>query len=466
MKNQKKVSKGMVLLLVVALIATLMVGCAPTGGNAPQPTVSAPKPTAAPAGDEPTKLQEGITLRMWTFLDPTKTSGREVALKQIIENFKNEYNIDVVVEPQVWDVMTAKFFAAHNAGNAPDIQWVNMDDMGTAIKQKALEPFENLFMKDWTDEQLKNVQDSFWDYGSVDGLHYQMGFSRNYIGIIYREDLLKEAGYEAPFKNWDEFRQAAKDLTVENDPITGVKIYGFGSGLSLDKSDPWFVVNTILSEQGSLFAEDGKASFAIDPAVKAIQLFSDMMNVDKSIPEGVVTQSVEDIYKDFNSGKFAMINGGSVRMESLQANCVFDPETIQIMPFPSNTEGKPSPSPITGWSVGVWSGGKYKQEAGKFVEFMFSPESDKLWVEIGGQVPMNQATSALLTDFFKNPTKRYLTDTAGYFVNAAWAQPTEFTLTGWRADFCQAIQDVLVNKKDPMQALKDAEKAFNDRNNR
>ena len=291
MKNQKKY-QGYGFVVSYCIDCYIVVGCAPTGGNAPQPTVSAPKPTAAPAGMSQQSF-EGITLRMWTFLDPTKTSGREVALKQIIENFKNEYNIDVVVEPQVWDVMTAKFFAAHNAGNAPDIQWVNMDDMGTAIKQKALEPFENLFMKDWTDEQLKNVQDSFWDYGSVDGLHYQMGFSRNYIGIIYREDLLKEAGYEAPFKNWDEFRQAAKDLTVENDPITGVKRYGFGSGLSLDKSDPWFVVNTILSEQGSLFAEDGKASFAIDPAVKAIQLFSDMMNVDKSIPEGVVTQALK-----------------------------------------------------------------------------------------------------------------------------------------------------------------------------
>ena len=81
---------------------------------------------------------------------------------------------------------------------------------------------------------------------------------------------------------------------------------------------------------------------------------------------------------------------------------VFDPETIQIMPFP-NTEGKPSPSPITGWSVGVWSGGKYKREAGKFVEFMFSLNLQTLgrnW-RTGAD---EQATSAV-NRLLQNPTR-------------------------------------------------------------
>lgn len=453
--------KVQVLCIIMGLITLMTVGCG-SANEASKSTSSAVQQET----EASTELKEGITLRMWTFLDPSKTSGREKALKQILDGFEKEYKIKVIVEPQVWDVMTSKFFAANNAGNAPDIQWVNMDDMGTAIKQKTLVPFEDLFMKDWTPEQLADVEGSFWDYGSVDGKHYQMGFSRNYIGIIYREDILKEAGYTVPFKNWDEFREAAKKLTVEKDSITGIKRYGFGAGLSLDKCDPWFISNMLLAEKGSLFGADGKAAWANDTGVKAVNLFTDMMNADKSIPESVVTQSPEDIYKDFSSGKYAMINGGSVRIEKLQGDCVFDPNTIQIMPFPSYEDGKASPAAITGWSVGVWSGSKYKQEAGKFVEYMFSPKSDKLWVEEGGQVPMNKSTLELSKDFLSNPAKRYLTDTANCLQNAAWVQPTDFTLTGWRSDFCQAMQDITTKKVEPMKALQDAEKAFNERNGR
>lgn len=471
MKKRKTATKVLALCIIMALVSTMSLGCGTAKeSDVPETTATSveqtPENTGEVSTEAPAGLKEGITLRMWTFLDPTKTSGREKALKQIIEDFEKDFKIKVVVEPQVWDVMTAKFFAASNAGNAPDIQWVNMDDMGTAVKQNTLEPFENLFMKDWTPDQLANVQDSFWDYGSVDGKHYQMGFSRNYIGIIYREDLLKEAGYTAPFKSWDEFREAAQKLTIEKDPTTGIKRYAFGSGVSLDKSDPWFISNMLLAKQGSLFGADGKAIWANETGVGAVKLFTDMMKIDKTIPESVVTQSPEDVYKDFSSGKYAMINGGSVRIEKLQSDCVFDPKTIQIMPFPSFEDGKPSPSPITGWSVGVWAGGQNKQEAGKFVEYMFRPESDKLWVEVGGQVPMNKSTVGLLKDYLANPAKGYLTDTASYFVNAAWAQPTDFTLTGWRADFNQAMQDILTKNTDPMKALQDAEKAFNERNKR
>jgi multiple sugar transport system substrate-binding protein len=472
MQTRKKFLKLLVPFIIASMMLIMMAGCGSTGepseqGSEPdsKTITEAPASTGEDSGND-SKLQEGITLRMWTFLDPTKTSGREVALKQIIDNFEKEYNIKVVVEPQVWDVMTAKFFAAHQAGNAPDIQWVNVDDMGTAVKMNALEPLENLFVKDWTEEQLADIYDSFWEFGSVDGKHYQIGFSRNYIGIIYREDLLKEAGFSVPFKNWDEFREAAKKLSVEKDPITGTKRYGFGAAFSTEKSDPLIITNMLLAENGSLFSADGKAAWANDIGIKGVNMLKDMVKVDKSMPEDLLTQTVEDLYKDFSSGKYAMINGASVRIEKMQSECVFDPSTIRLMPFPSFTEGKPSPTVITGWAVGVWSGGKYKQEAGKFLEYMASPESDKLWVELGGQVPMNKSTVDLLGDFLKDPSKRYLTDTADAFAKAGWAQPTEFTITGWRADFCQVMQDVITKNADPLKTLQNAEKEFNERNGR
>ena len=68
---------------------------------------------AGPAG-----AQTNVT--MWTFLDPNKTSPREVALKQMIADFEAANpGIKVTVEPQDFAQMPAKFFSATAPAGTP-----------------------------------------------------------------------------------------------------------------------------------------------------------------------------------------------------------------------------------------------------------------------------------------------------------------------------------------------------------
>jgi multiple sugar transport system substrate-binding protein len=193
-------------------------------------------------------------------------------------------------------------------------------------------------------------------------------------------------------------------------------------------------------------------------------MLRDMMKVDGSISEANINHTVDDIYKDFAAGKYAMINGASVRIQKARGECVFDPKTIRLMPFPSDDKDY-SPTVLTGWSVGVWSGSQHKQEAGKFVEWMFLPENDAKWVQVGGQAPMMNSTPELLKDFLADPGNAYILDTVTCLNQAGWAQPTKFPVSGWRGDFTGAMQKVIVNGEDPMAALKAAEADFNARNN-
>ena len=412
-----------------------------------------------------TQLQAGTTIRMWTFLNPDGgTSGREVALKEMIDAFEAKYGIDVVVEPQTWSTMSAKFLTAAQAGNAPDVIWINVDDMGTAIKMGVLEPFENMFMKDWTEEMRADAQTPFFDFGVTDGLHYQMGFSRNFIGIMYRSDVFEAAGIKVPFETWDDFREAAKKLTVDSDPLTGAKRYGFATSFTVDSSAPQITCNMLLDKYGTMFNENGTANWANETGVRGAEMLRDMMKVDGSISEANLNHTVDDIYKDFAAGKYAMINGASVRIQKARSECVFDPNTIRLMPFPSD-ENTYSPTVLTGWSVGVWSGSQHKQEAGKFVEWMFLPENDAKWVQIGGQAPMMNSTPELLKDALADPSNAYILDTVTCLNEAGWAQPTLFPVSGWRGDFTGAMQKIIVNGEDPMPALKAAEADFNARNN-
>src|SRR6266567_7243333 len=71
------------------------------------------------------------TVTLWTFLDPNKTSPREIALKQIISDFEAKNPaIKIKVEPQDFAQMPPKFFLGHRTGSNPDLVWIDAKNLG------------------------------------------------------------------------------------------------------------------------------------------------------------------------------------------------------------------------------------------------------------------------------------------------------------------------------------------------
>ncbi len=439
----------------ILLICTfiLAAGVVFAGGKQEQPA-SAPGSSA----------QESKTVRMWTFLNPEgATSGRNLALKKIIDNFEAANpNIDVVVEPQQWDIMTNKFFAAHQAGNAPDIQWVISYDLGTAIKQGAIQDLESLFLNNWSKDQIADIDDAFFRWGETNGKHYQITFSRNYFSIVYRKDLIQKYNIDFPFHTWDALVKAAVKLNGK-DETTGIQRYGLGQAFGLGKVDPPIFTYDALTHQKDIFNSDGTANWTTKEMVAALTRMSEMVKQYKITPESAVSYNIEDVYQDFMAGKYAMITGASVRIPSLRAGANFDPNSIELIHYPGDGKAEFGQGLFSGWAVAVWSKSKVKAEAGKFLEYMVSPEADKLWVLDGGQVPMRKSTIGALGDFFSRPENDYLRITAEGFAKYCYATPTAFPIPGWREDLNKAAQDVVANGTDPLVALQTVQKDFNSR---
>jgi len=411
--------------------------------------------------------KEVKTVRMWTFLNPEgATSGRNLALKKIIENFEAENpDIDIVVEPQQWDIMTDQFFAAHQAGNAPDIQWVISYDLGSAIEQGTLQDLQSLFLDDWSEEEVADIDDAFFRWGETDGKNYQITFSRNYFSLIYRKDLLEKAGISLPFKSWDDFVQACVKLNGV-DENTGIKRYGLGQAFGLGKVDPpIFLYDALTHQDEDIFHADGRANWTTPEMVEALSRMSDMIKKYQITPEGAVSYDIEDVYQDFMAGRYAIITGASVRIPQLREGANFDPSTIELIHYPGPEDGsaKYGQGMFSGWAVGVWADSKVKDAAGKFLEYMVSPEADKLWVLDGGQVPMRKSTITSMPDFFDDPANTYLKTTAEGFANYCYVTPTDFNISGWREDLNRAAQEVIMNDVSPRNALQKVQNDFNSR---
>jgi len=400
-----------------------------------------------------TAAAEDVTIRMWTFLNPASTTnGRAIALQQMIDEFEAANpGVTVVVEPQDWTTMTAKFLAATTTGDAPDLMWCARDELYGVLDANALEPLENLFLGDWTAEEIDDVDDAYFQFGERDGLHYTLTLNKNCTGLFYREDLLQAAGLSVP-TTFDELYEAAVALTGKD--ASGIDRYGLGMSFSTESNDAQIIVNYLLQTNGDLFNEDGTANWANDAGVTAINWIKNCIDTGVTPAESVNT-TIEDIYTEFAAGKYGMAIASAVRLSTLRNNASFDGSTIQFTPLPGGTV-------IDGWFVGVWSGSKHKEEAGKFLEKMYSPEADLLWIELGGQAPCRKSTVASLEITDENKYMEAMIQAFG----EGWLPSNTAAYVGWKLDLNYPIQNVLTEGMDPLQALEDTEDIFNSDNDR
>ena len=418
---------------------------------------------AALAAAAPAMAQDK-TIRMWTFLNPTGTAPREVALAKIITNYEAANpGTKILVETQVWDQMTPKFLSAHATGNAPDVIWVVTDFLGDAIKSGSLADLNELFIKDWSAEQLADNAGAYWDLSLVDGKQHSIFVSRNYISLMYRKDLFEAAGIDpASLTTWEAFHDAAEALTVK-DAAGQVTRYGFATAFSEQQADPSPMLPSMLAAGIEPFNADGTANFANAKGVEAMTLLTDMVKEGIS-PAQAATWTVDDMFEQFASDRVAMIQGPAVRVSTLQAKLGAD--KVGLMMWPGDGVAAHSPAVMAGWAVGVWSGSPIKQEAGDFVEYMLGSEADKIWVTEGGQVPGLLSTLTELADFIAKPGNEYLAVAAEGSAKFGWLTPIDFSVGGYRQAINKAAQRVLVEGVDVETALKDAEVEFNRQNNR
>lgn len=401
-------------------------------------------------------LADTVTLRMWTFLNPSGSTGRERALAQLIKDFETANpGTKVQVEQQVWDQMTPKFLAAHAARSAPDLIWVNSDLLGKAIDAGSLADISAAF----TGEDMKDLDNSLVRAARNGPALYAVGQSYTIMGILARADYLAAKGVDPKrIATWSDLDEAAKALTITANGAT--TRWGFCQHFGLTKIDPGIVLAYLLTGGSPAFDASGTAHWANEQGVQGIKRAAELLKAGYSPKEGV-TWNNDDMYDQFSAGRCAMATGTSVRIPNLQA--ASGDSNIAFIPYPSDTPGKVSNQAMNAWMTGVWSGSKNKALAAKFVAFMASPAADRLWVTEGSTVPIRSSTLPALTDFFAQPKYQFLGSAMQYVQAAGWIPPLSADISGYRDDLNRAVQRVVLNGAAPLDSLKEAEKAYNTR---
>ena len=400
------------------------------------------------------------TVTMWTFLDPNKGSPREVALKQMIENFeKANPNTKIKVEPQDFAQMPTKFFLGHRTGSNPDLVWIDAKNLGGLAQSGAGADLGDLITKKWSEADRNDFfVKAGWDAGVVNGKLVALPLFHGASVIYYRKDLLSAAGIDpASLKTWDALAVAAKKLTKDTDNDGRIDVWGIGVPLAPIKTESTPGLIGLLDQKAGVY--DGcKPQYANETGVKALKYTASLITEQKVTPQEALVLNVDDITDQFIAGRHAMAISSNLRFSVIAGKAAFGAQNIGILQWPSWTGEKPGAMPVSGWWVTVWNKSPRAAEAAKFAEYLVSPEGVNLWATVGGQVPTRKS---LLSDpFFQKPESQWVSTMISAWSASSWMEPTACNTRTLQSALNEAVARVVIDKMDPVAALKEAEKKF------
>lgn len=297
-----------------------------------------------------------------------------VAANQEIVDAWNQANPDVQINliRGAWKGMQDKMTTGFDAGKVPDVFHYDTQRIG-AFAQNGnildLDPYIS-------DEQRADIAPGVWDTVQYDGIEgtRAIPFLQEADVVYANATMLEEAGIELPTMDkpwtWEQYRQIAKQLTVDANGDGNPEVYGAGVPLM---GGALRIVRLSYGNDGVFFADkDGASQVQFGPAEQLVpQTFHDMILTDKSINPGDLGLDTEDMLPNFFAGKTATLLGESWLRDQLRDG---SPEGFQWVLLPP-IFGTSFNQPSAAQAIAVTQATKHPKEAAAFATFYTNPEN-------------------------------------------------------------------------------------------
>lgn len=261
------------------------------------------------------------------------------------------------------------------------------------------------------------------------------------LGLVYNKKMFDAAGvdYPKPSWTWDDFREAARKLSGGNK-------YGWAYVNDGTEDTVWRFLALLWQAGGDLLdAGNKKAAFDSQAGLQAMRLLADMAVTDKSVYLDTGDQQYLNL---FNSGRIAMLWTGPWDLGSINEDVSYG---VQYLP------GKVTHATISGPDNYMVFDKKAKDAAWPFLKWLTSPQVHLRYAVQTGDLPL-RASEQRLPEY-----KAYL---AKYPDNKVFIDNLEKNVAKSRPNIAQypqisqvlgtAVQAVLLGKKQPEAALRDA----------
>ncbi len=222
-----------------------------------------------------------------------------------IARFNKKYpNIQVSVDMDPisngWGDYVTRVLGEFAANSQHDIYGTAIETFQTFASRGVFEPIDDFIAKN---PNYSDFATALFDDCKYQGKTYFVPTSWNNIMIHYNRDLFDKAkvGYPKTGWTWDDFRAAAKALTVKDSSGNATQ-WGYEVPNQNFFVQPWFFSNGT-----GVLSDDWSKSNMLDPKVaESLQFLHDIIHVDGSSP----IPANDTMDNQFLAGQVAMINRG------------------------------------------------------------------------------------------------------------------------------------------------------------
>jgi sn-glycerol 3-phosphate transport system substrate-binding protein len=371
--------KALRFLVVMMVLLSLIVACAPATTVVPPAATTAP---VAPAATQPPAPAAKIEMEFWTLLG----GDLGVRLQKMIDEYNASQSQVVIKNVNLGDYepLQQKLLAAIVAGNVPPVTFVDYKNVQFFAQEKIFEPIDNLASA----EDMKDFVPSLLVDSTYQGKVYALPFNRSYQGLYYNKDLFAASGLdpEKPPKTWDEFSQYMQKINNTTKGTYGTYIYrrthehilGFGGNISDENC------NVTVNDANSL---------------KAIQYLQDMRYKWGALVPANMSGAFDQTAIEFIQGKVGMYIGSIAQMERMGR---MDFKTGFAL-LPAGPGGQRWVGGGGNLAISASAKPEIKKAAWDFVKFLTSTKKSAEWHMGTGYLPTRKSVSELpeVQEFYK-----------------------------------------------------------------
>lgn len=402
------------LMMIFIAFAMLLTACAPSteSGN------SGSSPSSGKDGDK-------VVIQWWDSMTSDATQG---AIQSIIADYEAAHpNVKIERTYISFADIKNKLLLGSVGNQMPDIVWLDNPDHQAFAAAGILADLTDE-IKEWG--QADKYYEGPWSSTMYEGKNYGVPIGSNNLALYYNKDMLEDKGI-APPSNWEELKEAAKQLTTSD-------VYGLAM-TAVKTEEGTFQFLPLMYQAGADID-----SFDSPGTVEAATLLQDMVK-NGYMSKEVINQKQSDTVVQFSTGKVAMMINGTWQIPLLRKEGKVNWGVVEL---PVNKQGG---TILGGENWAITKASKNKDVAFDIIKFANEPERLKAFDQAAGRLP---SRSDLLQDPFWQDDAELKVFADAMEVARARAYGPEYPKISEAIQIM--LQEVITGSKSPEQAVKEA----------
>ncbi len=394
----------------------------------------------AAGGQETSK---GATITFWMQNYGPDLNAQKTTIGDLAAKFEKETGIKVQLEINNWTEASQKWMLVVTGGDHPDVgdmfwAWSNVRIGKGKYGPMPLDKYKDQLHHERFYE--KALVDVIYD-GHVYGIPWRIDVRP----MLYRADLVAEAGFKGPPDTWDDLITYGKKLTVK---AADGKMERAGISFTYGvKSDSQEFMHWMWQGGGEAMTADGKtATLNTKEIIDAMQFVRDLVYKHEVVSKDVLDPS-------YNGSQLFVAGKAALRPHGTSDVSAFPKEMLAKVKPAIPTKGVRRTAYSGAGFFGVMFGTKYEKESVKWLEFLSRDESMLALAKLSLQYSPSKGASAdayFASDEWKRETIKCLEFAhTSQHPNAAWSQ---IAGRGPGSPLYDFWADVLLNK-EPLPAL-------------